>query len=109
MTYNKGINVNILEKTGSIRILIFIYQNSDREQGVSLSEVIRGVVASSDTIQKTVDYLISNGLIKDEYTKVHPYKRILTLTALGLEIAKPLADIEHALRSQGAPKLPDSP
>ena len=82
MPTKNSLTLQILEHTAAIRILVFIYNNNDKAEGVHLSEVIRGVVASSDTIQKTVDYLIANSLVKDEYTKVHPYRRMLTLTPL---------------------------
>jgi len=94
------ISIASLERTAAIRILLYLYENFDRKEGVYLTELIRKVQASSDTIMLTLSTLLKNGLINDEYTKEYPYKRIFSLTALGLEVAKPLAAVDQALHSQ---------
>lgn len=91
--------VDNLERKSAIRILIFIYSKSAKEDAVHLSNIIRGVEASSDTIQKTVDELVDCGFLTDEYTQTHPQRRIFRLTKLGFEVARSLADIEDAMRS----------
>jgi DNA-binding HxlR family transcriptional regulator len=96
------ISASILEKTAAVRIILYLYDNMDRADKVFLTEIIRNVVASSDTIILTLNSLLKYNIIKDEYTKMYPYKRMFTLTALGLDVAKPLAEVDRALRSQAS-------
>lgn len=99
MSTKKQPEVSDLERTGAFRILVFIYEKSIKEDEVHLSSIIRGVEASSDAIQKTVNSLIDSGFITDEYTRSHPQKRIFRLTRLGFEVARSLSDIERAIHS----------
>lgn len=99
MSTKNPAKVDNLERKSAIRILIFIYEKAVKDDEVHLSSIIRGVEASSDTIQKTVDELIDSGFITDEYTAVRPQRRIFRLTKLGFEVARFLADIEHAIHS----------
>ena len=94
------LNASILERTAAIRIILYLYNNQDRNEGVHLTEVIRNVIASSDTIQLTLDFLLKNGLVIDQRATVYPHKRYFRLTELGLEVAKPLSDADSALRSR---------
>ncbi len=100
MKKDDPMTASILERTAAIRILLYLYDNVDRPDGVYLTEIIRHVVASSETIMLTIDTLLKHGLIKDEYKKEYPFKRMFMLTDLGLEVAKPLAAVDNALRSQ---------
>jgi DNA-binding HxlR family transcriptional regulator len=102
MQKDNNISVAILERTAAIRIILYLYENTDRPNNVFLTEIIRNVIASSDTIILTLNSLLKYKIIEDEYTKVYPYKRMFTLTEYGLEIAKPLAEADRALRSQAS-------
>jgi DNA-binding HxlR family transcriptional regulator len=100
MPNDEQLTTAMLERTAAIRIILYLYKNVDRPNGVYLTELIRGIKASSDTIMLTMNTLLKNGLIKDYYEESHPYKRIFNLTELGLSVAKPLAAVDRALRSQ---------
>ena len=50
---------------------------------------------------KTVNALIANGVVKDEWKD---RKRTFKLTPLGLEIAQQLSYVDRALRSQAVPE-----
>ena len=102
MQKDNNISTSILERTAAIRIILYLYGNMDRPDKVFLTEIIRNVVASSDTIILTLNSLLKYKIIKDEYTEVYPYKRMFTLTELGLVVAKPLAEVDRALRSQAS-------
>ena len=101
MQKDDSTSASIFERTTTIRIILYLLENMERPDGVFLTEIIRNIIASSDTIILTIDTLLKHGLIKDEYIKVYPFKRMFTLTELGLEVAKPLAAVDQALRSQG--------
>jgi len=89
-------NINLLEKTASAQILLYLFFN---QQGVNRDTLLRNVKAAHDTIDSTINFLKINNLIAEEKTKSFPPERRFTLTQLGLKVAQPLSLIEDALEA----------
>lgn len=90
--------ISKLEKASVNQILLYLYINRNHSE-IILNELIDSVDAASQTIQKTIDYLELNELITVEKTKTFPFKHIIKLTALGLEVGQSLEAVASALHS----------
>lgn len=88
--------LNILEKTASAQILLYLFFNQNE---VNRQDLANNVKAASDTLDSTIEFLKVNGLIKEERTKTFRPERRFTLTELGLKVAQPLSLIAAALQS----------
>lgn len=92
----KPAQLNVLEKTASAQILLYLFFN---QNGVNRQDLANNVKAASDTLDTTLEFLKINGLVKEERTKTFRPERRFTLTPLGLKVAQPLSVIADALQS----------
>lgn len=88
--------INLLEKTASAQVLLYLFFN---QEGVNRQELAKNVKAASDTLDSTLEYLKINNLVIEERIKGFRPERKFTLTELGLRVAQPLSLIHEALQS----------
>jgi len=84
--------LEILEQKHALKVLVLL----------SGKEMFKGELASKITIgtasiQARVQDLINLGLIREEHQSVKPFKKYLSLTEKGEEIAKLVREIESLL------------
>lgn len=92
-------DISALEKTGAAQILAWLYNNTD-ENGINISEISKNVNAANETVGKTVDFLALNKLVIDDKKSKFPFKRKVSLTSLGRQVAKALVEVSAMMQAQ---------
>lgn len=83
-----------LEQTGAIRIILFLQKKGP----ATLTDIKNGVNCSLSAIYNALQKLENEGLIKKEFEKTFPRRRVTSLTDKGKEVAKKLEEIEFTLK-----------
>lgn len=84
-----------LERTGALQVLVYLCRNSDKGK-IKITDIIKNVKASIETVNAVVTWLKQNGLCEEEYVKTFPPMHLVWLTKQGLEVAQhlvPVADL----------------
>lgn len=84
--------LEILEQKHALKVLVLL-----REKDMFKGELASKIIIGTASIQARVQDLVELGLISEEPQPVKPFKKILSLTEKGREIADLVAQIESKL------------
>lgn len=103
MSTNNKIDVSVLNKTGFPQLILYLYKNNSQE--VNQDTVIYDLGphngqkgCASATIRKTLEYAEYRGFIKIEKKETFPFKHVICLTQLGLQVGQLLVSMDAVLK-----------
>jgi hypothetical protein len=84
------------ERAGALQILLYLFGNKEKGK-VGITEIVKNVKATSETVNATIAFLTQNNLTKEEKAQVFPYQHWITLTPKGEAAAQHLQLFLNAL------------
>ncbi|ADB87233.1 MarR family transcriptional regulator [Saccharolobus solfataricus] len=77
------------------RVLIVLGREN---RGLTVRELVEKTDTNSGSIKRALEELTELKLIKEERENVFPYRRLISLTELGKEVAKRVIEIEELIK-----------
>ncbi|MFP3232774.1 MAG: helix-turn-helix domain-containing protein [Sulfolobaceae archaeon] len=77
------------------RVLIVLGREN---RGLTVRELVEKTDTNSGSIKRALEELIELKLIKEERENVFPYRRLISFTELGKEVAKRVIEIEELIK-----------
>ena len=84
----------ILEQRGIVSFLLYLLRN----EGKPLSVIVEEAGINRTTVYNVINRLLQTGLIKEDYEKGFPRRRIFRLTEKGRKVAEKLLEIEELMK-----------
>jgi DNA-binding MarR family transcriptional regulator len=84
------------ERAGALQILNYLYENKKKGK-IGITEIVKNVKATSETVNATTTFLTQNNLTKEEKSQVFPYQHWVWLTPKGEAAAQHLQPFLDAL------------
>jgi predicted transcriptional regulator len=95
----KKIGLHDFERAGALQILSFLFENKKKGK-IGISEIVKNVKATSETVNATITFLTQNNLTKEEKAQVFPYQHWVWLTPKGEAAAQNLQLFLDALNRE---------
>ncbi|BAB65215.1 hypothetical protein STK_02506 [Sulfurisphaera tokodaii str. 7] len=77
------------------RVLIVLGREN---RGLTVRELVEKTDTNSGSIKRALEELAKLNLIKEEKENVFPYRRLISLTEVGREVAKRVIEIEELVK-----------
>jgi predicted transcriptional regulator len=87
------------ERAGVLQVLNYLFENKDQGK-IRITEIIKNVKATSDTVNSVVAFLTENNLTQEEKAPIFPYQHWVWLTPKGEAAAKHLKPFLDALNQE---------
>lgn len=94
----KKLTLYDFERASALQILNYLYENKDKGK-IKITDIIKNVKATSDTVNATAAFLTKNNLTQEEKAQTFPYQHWVWLTPKGEAAAKHLQQFLEALKS----------
>jgi len=85
--------LDILEKKHAMKVLLTIYEKGRMNK----TELVESISSGAGSVSSRVDELEQAGLFKVEEETVRPFRKMVSLTERGKEIARLVASIQETL------------
>ena len=92
----KKLSLSDFERAGALQILNYLYENKDKGK-IKITDIVKNVKATSETVKAAVTFLTQNGLTKEEKSQAFPYQHWVWLTPKGEAAAQHLQSFRDAL------------
>jgi DNA-binding MarR family transcriptional regulator len=92
----KKIELYDFERAGALQILHYLCENKAKGK-IGISEIVKNVKATSETVNATIAFLTKNDLTKEEKSQAFPYQHWVWLTPKGEAAAQHLQPFLDAL------------
>ena len=84
------------EKTATIRVLLYLYENPNS----GITKVIKEAGAGQKAVYSAIEFLMKCGLIMKSRSSSFPYNPLFSLTDRGASVAKHLVEIRKILENK---------
>ncbi len=90
----------VLERKHSLKVLMTVYRNGT----MSKTELVESIATGAGSVSARIDELCEAGLIYIHEEDVRPFRKMVSLTERGLEVAELIASIHGKLSSRSQKK-----
>ena len=87
---------------GVLRVLVLLHEGG----GLAVRELLDSVDSSQGAIQRSVELLIDLDLIREDRMKTWPFRRELSLTDKGKQVARRVLEISNIIEGENRTKWP---